>query len=44
MWGAGGMEGPLGRPTLGGLFVLIANHPMVHAGQFVVVRRKPVAI
>ena len=27
-------------PTVGALFVLIANHPMMHAGQFVVVRRK----
>ena len=38
----GGMEGPLSQvaPTLGGLFVLLANHPMMHAGQFVVVRLK----
>ncbi len=27
-------------PTLGSLFVLIANHPMMHVGQFVVMRRK----
>lgn len=26
-------------PTVGDMFVLIANHPMMHAGQFVVVRR-----
>ena len=34
-------------PTLGSLFVLIASHPMMHAGQFVPVRRalgKPVVI
>lgn len=27
-------------PKLGHLFTLIATHPMMHAGQFVVVRRK----
>ncbi len=26
-------------PTMGDMFTLIANHPMMHAGQFVVVRR-----
>jgi hypothetical protein len=34
-------------PTMGDMFVLIATHPMMHAGQFVVVRRqldKPVLI
>ncbi|MCS7468268.1 DinB family protein [Stieleria sp. ICT_E10.1] len=34
-------------PTVGGVFVLIATHPMMHAGQFVPVRRvldKPVLI
>lgn len=34
-------------PTVGHMFVLIATHPMMHAGQFVVVRRelgKPVVI
>jgi hypothetical protein len=34
-------------PTIGSLFVLIATHPMMHAGQFVPVRRalgKPVVI
>lgn len=34
-------------PTVGTLFVLIAQHPMMHAGQFVVVRRmlgKPIVI
>jgi len=34
-------------PTMGTLFVLIATHPMMHAGQFVPVRRalgKPVLI
>lgn len=34
-------------PTLGAVFVLIATHPMMHAGQFVPVRRalgKPVLI
>ena len=34
-------------PTIGDLFVLIATHPMMHAGQFVIVRRqlgKPVLI
>ncbi len=34
-------------PTVGDIFVLIATHPMMHAGQFVVVRRelgKPVLI
>src|SRR5262245_32195080 len=36
------LEGPMSAvaPNLGGLFVLIANHPMMHAGQFVVLRRK----
>ena len=27
-------------PTMGDMFVLIATHPMMHAGQFVVVRRQ----
>ena len=27
-------------PTVGDMFALIATHPMMHAGQFVVVRRK----
>ncbi len=27
-------------PTMGGMFTLIATHPMMHAGQFVVVRRQ----
>ena len=27
-------------PTHGAMWTLIANHPMMHAGQFVVVRRK----
>jgi uncharacterized damage-inducible protein DinB len=27
-------------PTLGSLFILIANHTLMHAGQFTVVRRK----
>jgi uncharacterized damage-inducible protein DinB len=27
-------------PTLGDMFLLIANHTMMHAGQFTVVRRK----
>lgn len=27
-------------PTLGEMFTLIATHPMMHAGQFVVVRRQ----
>ena len=27
-------------PTVGDLFVLIATHPMMHAGQFVIVRRQ----
>lgn len=34
-------------PTVGDMFVLIATHPMMHAGQFVAVRRrlgKPVVI
>jgi hypothetical protein len=34
-------------PTVGALFCLVADHPMMHAGQFVVVRRvqgKPVLI
>jgi len=34
-------------PTMGALFILIATHPMMHAGQFVPVRRalgKPIVI
>lgn len=34
-------------PTMGDLFTLIATHPMMHAGQFVIVRRqlgKPIVI
>lgn len=34
-------------PTMGSLFILIATHPMMHAGQFVPVRRalgKPIVI
>lgn len=34
-------------PTMGGMFMLIATHPLMHAGQFVPVRRalgKPVVI
>ena len=34
-------------PTVGDVFMLMANHPLMHAGQFVPVRRalgKPVAI
>ena len=27
-------------PTMGDLFTLIASHPMMHAGQFVIVRRQ----
>jgi hypothetical protein len=27
-------------PTMGDLFTLIATHPMMHAGQFVIVRRQ----
>jgi hypothetical protein len=27
-------------PTMGDMFVLIATHPMMHAGQFVIVRRQ----
>ena len=27
-------------PTMGDMFTLIATHPMMHAGQFVVVRRQ----
>jgi hypothetical protein len=27
-------------PTMGDMFVLIATHPMMHAGQFAVVRRQ----
>lgn len=27
-------------PTMGDMFMLIATHPMMHAGQFVVVRRQ----
>jgi uncharacterized damage-inducible protein DinB len=35
-------EGPMARlaPNLGALFFLMANHEMMHAGQFTVVRRK----
>ena len=35
-------EGPLASiaPTLSAMFILIANHPMMHAGQFAVLRRK----
>lgn len=34
-------------PTMGDMFTLIATHPMMHAGQFVIVRRqlgKPILI
>ncbi len=34
-------------PTVGALFLMIGNHPLMHAGQFAVVRRKlgkPIAI
>jgi hypothetical protein len=34
-------------PTVGSMLTLIATHPMMHAGQFVVVRRqlgKPIVI
>jgi hypothetical protein len=34
-------------PTMGSMFILIATHPMMHAGQFVPVRRalgKPIVI
>ena len=27
-------------PTMGDMFILIATHPMMHAGQFVIVRRQ----
>jgi hypothetical protein len=27
-------------PTIGSLLAMIANHPMMHVGQFVVMRRK----
>jgi hypothetical protein len=27
-------------PTVGDFFTLIATHPMMHAGQFVIVRRQ----
>jgi hypothetical protein len=27
-------------PTMGDIFVLIASHPLMHAGQFVIVRRQ----
>ena len=27
-------------PTMGDMFTLIATHPMMHAGQFVIVRRQ----
>ena len=27
-------------PTMGDMFVLIATHPLMHAGQFVIVRRQ----
>jgi uncharacterized damage-inducible protein DinB len=35
-------SGPMAKfaPTLGSLIVLVANHTMMHAGQFSVVRRK----
>jgi hypothetical protein len=35
-------QGPMAdfAPTLGALLLLIANHTMMHAGQFTVVRRK----
>lgn len=34
--------GPMAKfaPTLGNLFLLVANHTMMHAGQFSVLRRK----
>jgi len=34
--------GPMAKfaPTLGNLFLLVANHTMMHTGQFTVVRRK----
>ena len=34
--------GPMAKfaPTLGNLFLLVANHTLMHAGQFSVVRRK----
>jgi hypothetical protein len=34
-------------PTIGSMFILIATHPMMHAGQFVPIRRalgKPIVI
>jgi hypothetical protein len=36
------VSGPIARiaPTVGLLFLLMANHEMMHAGQFTVVRRK----
>jgi uncharacterized damage-inducible protein DinB len=36
------VDGPVARlaPTVGALFLLLANHEMMHAGQFTVVRRK----
>ena len=27
-------------PTIGDMFTLVATHPMMHAGQFVIVRRQ----
>jgi len=36
------MSGDMAKyaPTLGALFILLANHTLMHAGQFTVVRRK----
>lgn len=36
------MDGPVARlaPTVGALFMLTANHELMHSGQFSVVRRK----
>jgi hypothetical protein len=36
------LTGPMAQffPTVGALFMLAANHELMHAGQFVVVRRK----
>lgn len=36
------VEGPIARlaPTVGALFMLTANHELMHSGQFSVVRRK----
>jgi hypothetical protein len=35
-------EGPMAKffPTIGSLFVVIADHPLMHAGQIAVLRRK----